>query len=367
EQPSTYFLRTSGKTVRPVFMTSWAPRLMELSELSGNELFDTYGRNAVIGRAENYPGYYATGYTDITASARFPYEGPDVSSIYYHHIPAYLAMMQDCLVTEIMARSKGAVDFEAARQEGFVWFANNIYGNTRGTVNGEEATLWMPKGAVTADRTDINILTARNAKRFFVMLTNDGDTDAEARLTLSDDVLRRVDSDRTVTARVAAREVTILAFDADFADMTEAPALADGMTTIATGTVAGNVYLYRIRSPFGWDSVYGFADCSSVNGLTVTAECNGSTETATVWPYEWSFARFAYDEPAEVKITIAQNGVTLKTITHSFSSSTSGVENVSVTDLNTASGGIYTLDGRRIERISRPGVYIIDGKKVFKR
>lgn len=367
EQPSTYFLRTPGKTVRPVFMSSWAPRLMELSVLSGNELFDTYGRNAIIGRAANYPGYYATGYTDITASARFPYEGPDVSSIYYHHIPAYLAMMQDCLVTEIIVRSKGAVDFDAARQEGFVWFANNIYGNSRGTVNSEEATLWMPKGAVTADRADINILTARNAKRLFVMLTNDGDADTDVRLTLSDDILRRVDSDRAVTARVAPREVTILSFEADFTDMSEAPALAEGMTTIATGTVAGNVYLYRIRSPFGWDSVYGFADCSSVNGLTVTAECNGSKETATAWPYEWSFARFAYDEPAKVKITIAQNGVTLKTITHTLSTTTSGVENVRVKDMNTPLRGIYTLDGRSLERITRPGVYIIDGKKVFKK
>lgn len=367
EQPSTYFLRSAGKTVRPVFMSSWAPRLMELSALCGNGLFDTFGRNAVIGRAENYPGYYATGYTDITASARFPYEGPDVSSIYYHHIPAYLAMMQDCLVTEIIARSKGAVYFEAARQEGFVWFVNNIYGNSRGTVNGEEATLWMPKGAVTADRPDINILTARGAERFFVMLTNDGDSDADVRLTLSDDILRRLTSDRTVSARVGSRDVTILTFDADFSDMSDAPALTDGMATIATGTAAGNVYIYRIRSPFGWDSVYGFADCTSVDGLTITAECNGSTETASAWPYEWSFARFGYEEPAEVKITIAVGGVTLKTISHTFTASTTGVGNVAVADAATVPAGIYSLDGRRLERITRPGIYIVDGKKVFRK
>ncbi len=364
EQPATYFLRTAGKTVRPVFMSSWAPRLMELAALTGKDVFDTYGRNAVIGRAASYPGYYATGYTDITASARFPYEGPDVSSIYYHHIPAYLAMIQDCLVTEITTRSGGRVEFGRARQEGFVWFANNISGGVRGTIDGEEARLWMPAGSVTVDDEAVNVLTARNASRFFIMLTNDGNSDCDARVALSDALLSHVEADRTFTARLAPRELKIMAFDADFADMTaEIPALTHGMTSEQTGTPAGGVHLFRIRSPFGWDSLYGYADCSAVSGLTVTAECNGISHTASAWPYEWSFARFGYYEPAEVKITIAQNGVTLKTLTQTLTPATSGVENVTLPPADAAARkGIYTLDGIRIERITRQGLYIVDGK-----
>lgn len=366
EQPTTYFLRTAGKTVRPVFMSSWAPRLMELAALGGESVYDTYGRNAVIGRAANYPGYYATGYTDITSSADFPYAGPDVSSIYYHHIPAYLAMMQDCLVTEITTRSNGAAEFDAARQEGFVWFANNIYGNTRGTVNGEEACLWMPRGGVTADRPEINVLTARNPSHLFIMLTNDGNEDTDVNLTLSDEVLRHVESDRNISRHVEARKVEIIPLNADFSDMPQAPALAEGMTSEETGTPAGTVYLYRIRSPFGYDTLYGYADCSSASGLKITAECNGVKKEAAIWPYEWSFAKFGYNEPAEVKITIAKDGATLKTLSQTLRPESTGVGNLTNV-ASRAAKGIYTIDGIRIESITKPGFYIVDGKKVIKR
>lgn len=369
EQPATYFLRSAGKTVRPVYMANWAPRLMELGALSGRPIFETYARNAVIGRAENYPGYYATGYTDIVSSARFPYEGPDVSSIYYHHIPAYLAMMQDFLVTEFITRSNGDIIFSPARQEGFVWFVNNIYGNSRGTILGNEAELHMPLGAVTCANPDINILTARNARQFFILLTNDGDHEAEASLSISDDILSHLSlSDATIKAKVSPREVTILTLDADFPDYTDRPALADGMRTIPTDTPAGDIYLFRIRSPFGWDSLYGFAGCGAVDGLEITATCGGVEKKATGWPYEWSFSRYGYDQPAEITITISKNGHKLQAVTCDFDGGSTGVENVSADTAAPAHPeGIFTLDGRRLDHISGPGLYIVDGKKFLKK
>lgn len=369
EQPATYFLRTAGKTVRPVYMSSWAPRLLDLGALSGKGIFDTYARNAVIGRGENYPGYYATGYTDIPASPRFPYEGPDVSSIYYHHIPAYLAMTQDFLVTEFITRSNGAVSFEGARQEGFVWFANNIYGNARGTILGEPAQLYMPLDCVTCDNPDINILTARNSSRLFILLTNDGTADANVSLTLGEQLRTRlINPETTVTAKVAPRDVTILTLDADFPEFAAKPPLADGMEIIPTDTPAGNIYLYRIRSPFGWDSLYGFADCGAVAGLEITAECDGMSSDAAAWPYEWSFSRFPYDQAAEVKITISKDGKPLKTVTAGFNGGSTGVEDVCV-DLPSPqpAKGIFTLDGRRLDHIPGPGIYIVDGRKILKK
>ena len=115
-------------------MNSWAPRLTELSQYSGKQIYNTYARNAIIGRYDNYPGYYATGYTDIISSEQFPYVGPDVSSIYFHHIPAHWAMIQDQLITDIVCKSKGTINFPTARQEGFVWFSNNIYGIATGEI-----------------------------------------------------------------------------------------------------------------------------------------------------------------------------------------------------------------------------------------
>ena len=121
------------------------------------------------------------------------------------------------------------------------------------------------------------------------------------------------------------------------------------------------IYLYRIRSPFGWDSVYGYADCGSASGLTITAECMGIEKSVSDWPFEWSFARFGYSEDVSVNISIAQNGTVLKTISQTLSPATSSVDNVRADNSPTRTG-IYTLTGIRIDRITSPGIYIVDGR-----
>ncbi|MDE6125661.1 MAG: hypothetical protein K2G30_01765 [Muribaculaceae bacterium] len=368
EQPATYFVRTSGKAVRPVYMSSWAPRLQELSWITGKTLYETFARNAVIGRADNYPGYYATGYTDINLSPAFPYTGPDISSIYYHHIPAYLAMLQDFLVGEFEARSRGEVCFPAARQEGFVWFANNIYGAARGSVYGNEAVLWMPSGAVSVDDQSVNVLTARDSDRFYILLTGEGEEPVNVRVTLGEEVARQLaGSQRVYSVEVPPREVRLLALDACWESFAEAPALEDGMSVVETNTAAGKLYLYRIRSPFGWDSLYGFADCGAVSGLSVTVDCAGTTKTAASWPYEWSFGRFGYDEAATMKITITLNGLELKSVEHTFDPGLSGVETVRADGPEAGRQGVYRIDGARIESPDSPGFYIVDGRKMFKK
>lgn len=386
EQPATYFVRTSGKNARPVYMNSWAPRLCDLAGLSGQRVFETYGRNAVVGRAENYPGYYATGFTDIVSSARFPYEGPDVSSIYFHHIPAYLAMVQDFLVTEMTVRSKGNVSFPCSRQEGFVWFANNIYGMGRGEIFGDSATLWMPRGAVSVDETEINVLTARNESAFYIMLSNDGLEDVRASVSLAPEIMARllvnkgsavipggstgsvdIATDGRFKADVPVGEMAVISIPADFNIPVLPTPLTDGMKVEDSGTVAGKIHLFRIRSPFGSDALYGFADCGAVNGLTVEAECRGECKTAEGWPYEWSFTGFGYDESAAVKIRILMNGHEIAVLGQTLEGGTSGIGEVSADPIKTRPQGIYTIDGRKISKITAPGVYIVNGKKIVNR
>lgn len=384
EQPATYFVRTAGKSVRPVYLNSWAPRLCELGALSGRQVFETYGRNAIVGRSENYPGYYATGYTDIVGGPRFPYEGPDVSSIYFHHISAHLAMIQDYIVTEMISRSGGEVDFPAARQEGFVWFANNVYGAQTGRVRGEKATLWMPRGCVAVEEPEINVLTARGESKLHILLANDGAEEVKAGLTLAPETMARLRStsaelwvpgespktvelasDGRLRADVAAAGMVIISIPADFSDIALPEPLADGMRVIDTDTEAGRIYLYRIRSPFGRDDVYGFASCGAVEGLTIEAECRGEVNTATAWPYEWSFARFGYDEPSDVKIRISKNGRVLGEYDANFAGGATGLESVVVDEGSPSPLGTYTLTGIRIDKLTAPGLYIVDGKKKY--
>lgn len=388
EQPVTYFLRSAGQTVRPVYMSNWAPALLRLSEATGKPIYETYARNAVTGRADNYPGYYATGYTDIPCSAQFPCTGPDVSSIYYHHIPAYMALIQDYLVSDIIARSNGMIDFPHARQEGFVWFSNDIYGSANGVVHGNEARLWMPEGIAATDRPDINMLTARGADRLFIMLTDQSGTDTTVTVILSNNISRQMKSTSVtlydnenresylecenghIRLTVPAHGVVTLVLGMEWSDSLAkviAEPLTDGLRIIDTGTEAGKVYLYRIRSPFGWDSVYGVAGCSSVEGLSIDVACNNEHIKATSWPYEWSFARFGYNESIDINITVNINGVPVKTITDAFDPSLSAIGTITTETHSAAPQGIYRIDGVKVNNTDQPGFYIINGHKFIKK
>ncbi|MCM1066246.1 MAG: hypothetical protein NC418_01570 [Muribaculaceae bacterium] len=378
EQPATYFIRSAGKTSHPIYMSSWAPGLLALTGATGSPIYETYARNAVVGRAESYPGYYATGYTDIPLSADFPRRGPDVSSIYYHHLPAYYALLHDFLVKEFVVRSGGEINFPSARQEGFVWFSNNLYGSAEGEVYGRKATLWMPADAFSCDNPDINILSARTATGLIIMLTADGTTDQSAKVRLADYIAAAAGADiallegegkavldgAVLSVDVPCRGLAVVEIDLDMPAFERGEALTDGFRTIDTGTAAGKIRLYRIRSPFGWDSVYGFAECADIKNLEIEAECRGTIERAGSWPYEWSFSRFAADEVCDVKITVKQGGEVLYTAREQFAPMVSGVENVAVESTSKAPEGIYRIDGTRVEAVSAPGVYIVDGKKL---
>ena len=76
------------------------------------------------------------------------------------------------------------------------------------------------------------------------------------------------------------------------------------------GETFGKIFLFRIRSPFGWDSVYGFAETHlrKDRNLSVRVECNGISDTADAYPFEWSFDRFSYDEDITLKIILSEEG-----------------------------------------------------------
>lgn len=61
-----------GEAVRKVFMSATAPALLRLGYLAKDPLLTTVARNLVIGRFGNYPGYYASGYTDSGTRGDFP-------------------------------------------------------------------------------------------------------------------------------------------------------------------------------------------------------------------------------------------------------------------------------------------------------
>ena len=329
EQPSTYFLRQRGKPVRPVFMSSWAPHLLRLSQHTGGAIYKTYARNAVIGRFANYPGYYATGYTDITMQADFPYKGPDVSSIYYHHIAPHMAFTADFLISEVIERTGGRVNFPYGKQEGFVWFSNRVYGGAPGVVfDDKNASLWLKRGLITSSNPAVNYVTAISDKTFWILLSSEHSDAATTAVSLGREVEELLAAGAweiydecgkrltTVTHEgtsfvvplpakgMRAVALPLKAGSNPFHMVAEVPTMKGGMKVIDSHTQAGKIYIYRIRSPFGWDSVYGFCETPPAKGIHVTILCNGERKGLDTYPFEWSFMKYSPAEQIRLKVSV---------------------------------------------------------------
>lgn len=171
EQPSTYTYKENGG--RLILQAPWAPYFLRLAQYTGDSQFETYARNAVVGRWSNYPGYYYTAFSDLAQDPRYPYTGPDMGFFYYHHIIVHLSWVLDYLVSEAAMRSGGEIQFPGLRQFGYAYFDNLLYGHAPGNIMGcKDAWLWLRKDLLAVDNPQINFLTAHSRDKFFVILMN---------------------------------------------------------------------------------------------------------------------------------------------------------------------------------------------------
>ncbi|WP_309122618.1 hypothetical protein, partial [Paenibacillus sp.] len=170
EQASTFMGTDSGF----ITMSNWAPDLMRLAKLTGDETFETYARNAVLGRGANYPGYYQNQYMMHQKTADFPYVGPDLTSIYYHHIPVYYGLLTDYLFAQAWSWSDGRIDFPFLRQQGYAYFNNRKFGGEPGTFFGEtDMWPWLKRGLVATDSIQVDWLAARKDGKLGLALMNE--------------------------------------------------------------------------------------------------------------------------------------------------------------------------------------------------
>jgi hypothetical protein len=327
EQPETYFV--ADKQVRPVFMSSWAPNLLRLYQHTKREIFRTYARNAVIGRFGNYPGYYAMGFSDIPQSPDFPYKGPDVSSIYYHHIPPHLSFTLDFLITEAVERSNGKVSFPYSKQDAFVWFDNRIYGGGYGTIyDDKNVKLWMKKDLVEVNNSEVNYITGISNDRFWILLSGENEKGLPVEIKLGKDIPVISSADASLYSGNKAKPSSLkikggllniqmpskgfVAVSIPITartQQTSTPAVKNGMHVVDAGEPWGKVFTYRIRSPFGWDSIYGFAETAPIENASVEIFCNGETINKTTYPFEWSFIKIDPTKKTELKLKFTANGV----------------------------------------------------------
>lgn len=328
EQPSTLFYPKDQSAY--VYMSNWSPNLLRLYQYSSREIFQTYARNSIIGRFSNHPGYYARGFTDVPMQPNFPYVGPDVSAIYYHHIPAQLAFTYDFLITEAMQRSQGNINFPYSKQEGFVWFNNRIFGGGKGKIYDDpRVSLYLKKDIVQLDNVEVNYITAVSENKFWVILMNEASEPSSVQLTLSNniDVISNSEAQafsnddcnatpitmngRTVQTTLSPKNVTAISFPlTDSQVEVKVPKIANGMQTISVDNNWGKLYVFRIRSPFGWDSIYAYMEASPLNNskASLQTNLNGQKIERIAYPYEWSLTRIPYDKEVTLSLDLTLNG-----------------------------------------------------------
>jgi len=314
EQPSTYTAFPGA--MNNIMQSTWAPHLLRVFRYTNREILRTFARNSVIGRFANYPGYYLTCFTDLVHDPNYPYNGPDITSIYYHHIPVHYAFAMDYLVADAEVRSGGQITFPWVKQKNYALFNNRVYTAEPGTVYSDRrAVLWIERGLVTTDlQTDW--LAARSPDRFWVMLMN------------------QTRAPRTVSVKLDSAKSGVIAGEGDLfegdadpfraaqkASARPAPALKEGAFTVeiaplsmvtvgypaekraafpssqpltsarrtAAAGAFGQAHAFTIRSPWGKDAIYAVLTADPIPGARVVFTCEGQTRVCERFPYEAGF------------------------------------------------------------------------------
>jgi hypothetical protein len=314
-----------------ILTSAWAPNLMRMYELTGDDIYRIYARNSIISRFANYPGYYHCGYTDVQLSADYPYKGPDVGSIYYHHIPVQLGFSLDFLVEEARSRSHGKIAFPWTKQQGYVWFTYRVYGQQAGTVFGDDAGLWLDRKLAHVDSPALNYLTARSKNRFWMILMNEADSPQSAAVYVDAAALRidltkpyqvvedsgqvlAKDATSTPIVTVPAKGLIAIAFAAESVDSTPPPPkLTRAHVTEPAGASWGDVHAYRIRAPFGKDALYVILTGRPAAGAAATLNMRGAPpQTVRQYPYEFTVYPWPMDKNIRFTLTLADVNTTAR-------------------------------------------------------
>ena len=280
EQPFSFQTMDSGH----VMQSQWAPNMIRLSEYTGDDYYYTIAKNAIIGRFGNYPGYYVNNLVVHHMKPEYPYVGPDTTSIYYHHIPPFAAMLEDFLITDAWARSDKAIEFPKVIQQAYAWFTSAHYGFESGKVyDMEDMWLWNDRGIVNPDSVKLNYLPAKKDGLLAVAFMNTDNADVTSVISLGD----KIEGGATYSGTAAVYDAsgnksTLEVKDGKF-DVTVP---AKGILTVALNidTVKAPAY-----------ASYDYSDNTAELGATVTEFNRGRAYTLQLTPAKYYAYVFTTD------------------------------------------------------------------------
>ena len=307
EQPST-FLRSSHIT-----MQCFVGDFMKLSAYTGDDFFKNIAQNAIIGRFHSYEGYYRTAFTTYEQKNEYSITGPDYTGIYWHHLPPYIAMLEDFLINQTFAMSGKNIEFPSLRQQGYAYFNSNQYGHKPGKFYDEENMWpWLAKGIVQPDSIQIDWMAARKDGVAGVAFMNEDEVDVTTTIALGEKIgasysgtaklydktgnIGTVEiTDGKFTLTVPAKSLLAVKINTD---TVKAPSFASllipdekselGATVSDHNTGKGYVLQMSADNYFAY--VYTTSTQEKIKEAKLTYQIDGGevkTETATVYPYEF--------------------------------------------------------------------------------
>jgi hypothetical protein len=178
----------------PVMLTHHAAWMLRLAKQSGDTLLRDAAYNAIVGRYENFPGYYFTSMeTDVYQRADYPmhpFMDVKYNALFYNHVWPHLALLMDFLVSDFFYRSDGGIDFPSTYAPGYNFIASKTYGHQPGKFMGHEnVRLWMPPRALRSEGVALNHLFGIGKDGLFLALANTSPTPQQQTIRINPSVV----------------------------------------------------------------------------------------------------------------------------------------------------------------------------------
>jgi hypothetical protein len=163
---------------RAILNAHYAPSMLRIAELTGDQFLHDVARAAMVGRYANFPGYHLnTARTTVNEKPDFPLRPVSqlngATSLHFNHIWPHIALLVEYLVADVFQRSDAEIDFPSTYSEGYAYVQGKVFGHAPGHFYGEQGVwLWMPKGLVDVHHVEVNYLAARGENKLFLAFTN---------------------------------------------------------------------------------------------------------------------------------------------------------------------------------------------------
>jgi len=334
EQPITYF--GAADKMANILLSAWSPHLLRLHGATGDDYWRTFARNSLIGRGASYPGYYVSDHMDLYLAPDYVRKGPDLTGLYWHHIPVHLAMLVDYIFADAEVRSAGQIRFPFSVQQGYVWFTSRVYGGAPGKVFDDEAAWpWLDRERFRVDNHRVDFFGARSREQFHLVVMNQGreETSAPVRLDLAGlgiapgtaprlrgslgERALKAGADGSYELNLPRYGYAVLSFAAAPEELwPELSPVKAPPVRLALPGGWGEAHAYRLRSPFGRDSIYAMLTTGAESGRAEfefeIAGQDAKRVSVDAFPFEHTLRELAMG--ADVRLRLHLTGDDGKTI-----------------------------------------------------